>query len=76
VAETLVLTADTFIVLHRTEDLGAEEAVPLWLESTIVDRFRLGNLAERPAPDLLWARKRDLESIELDRILGSLKQTK
>jgi hypothetical protein len=56
VTETLILTADTFIVLYGTEDLGAKEAIALRLERTVVDRLRLGYLAEGPSTYPLWAR--------------------
>src|SRR5207237_6178497 len=41
----LVLAAEAFPVGDRTEDLRAEETVALGLESTVVDRFRLGDFA-------------------------------
>ena len=51
--EALVLTAEALVVLHRAKDLGAEKAVALWLERTIVDCLRLLNLAVRPRTDHL-----------------------
>ena len=53
VLHALVLAADALVVLHRAEDLGAEEAVPLRLEGPVVDGLRLLDLAVRPRPDLL-----------------------
>ena len=41
----LVLAANAFVVFDGSEDLCAEEAVTLWLERTVVDGFRLANLA-------------------------------
>ena len=51
--EALVLTTETLVVLYRPKDLGAEKAVALWLERTIVDCLRLLNLAVRPRTDHL-----------------------
>ena len=45
VLQTLVLAAKTFIVLHRSEDLGAEQSVPFRLEGAVVDCLRLFDLA-------------------------------
>ena len=46
-----------------TEDLGAEETVPLGLERAVVDGLRLGHLAEAPRADLL--RRRDGDRVEV-----------
>ena len=46
VADALVLAAVALPVLRRTEDALAEEAVLLGLERAVVDRLRLGDLAE------------------------------
>jgi len=51
--ETLVLTAETLVVLNWAKDLGAEKTVTLWLERTIVNGLRLLNLAVRPRTDHL-----------------------
>jgi len=37
VLQALVLAAEALVVLRRTEDLGAEKAVPLRLEGAVVD---------------------------------------
>src|SRR5258705_2362424 len=41
VLQALVLSAQALVVLDRPEDLGAEQAVPLRLESAVVDRLGL-----------------------------------
>ena len=74
--ETLVLAADTFVILYRTENLGAEKSISFRLQRTIVNRLWLGDFAERPAADLFRAGERNLERVELDRILRLLKETK
>ena len=53
VADALVLAAVALPVLGGTEDALAEQAVLLGLERAVVDRLRLGDLAERPVADLL-----------------------
>src|SRR6185436_20161803 len=40
----LVLAAIALVVLRRSEDLGAEEAIPLRLERPVVDGLRLLHL--------------------------------
>src|SRR5258705_12604458 len=61
----LVLAAEAFPIGDRAEDLGAEEAVALRLEGTVVDRLRLRYFAVRPRPDLLRGREADLDGIEI-----------
>ena len=51
VLHALVLAAVAFIVLHGAEDLGAEQAVALRLEGTVIDGFRLFHFAIRPFTD-------------------------
>src|SRR5690606_10063557 len=71
VLHALVLAAQALVVLDRTEDAGAEQAVALGLERAVVDRLRLLDLAERPGLDLFRAGERDADGIEgLRRRLG------
>ncbi len=65
VLQALVLAAQALVVLHRTEDLGAEQAVALGLEGPVVDRLRLLHLAVRPRADLLRRREAGLDRVEL-----------
>ena len=74
VLHALVLAAVALVVLHRPEDLGAEEAVPLRLEGAVVDRLRLLHLAVRPLADLLRRRQRDADRAERKRVLGLLEE--
>ena len=64
VLHALVLAADALVVLHRPEDLRAEQAVSLRLERAVVDRLRLLHLAVRPLPDLLRAGQRDANALK------------
>src|SRR5215472_8661944 len=64
ILHALVLAAQALVVLDRTEDAGAEQPVALRLEGPVVDRLRLLDLTERPGPDALRARDRDLDLIE------------
>ena len=48
VFQALVLTAQALVIFYRPEDTGAEKAVTLRLERTVVDGFRLFNFTERP----------------------------
>src|SRR5262249_35164824 len=52
------------VVLDRPEDAGAEQAVTLGLEGTVVDGLRLLDLAIRPGQNLLRGRDRDPDLVE------------
>ena len=60
VLHALVLAAEALPVGDGSEDAGAEEAVALGLEGAVVDGFRLGDFAVRPAADLFRAGELDL----------------
>ena len=66
----LVLAAQALVVLDRPEDPRAEQAVALRLEGPVVDRLGLLDLAIGPRADLLRARDRDLDLVELERAAG------
>lgn len=51
--EALVLAAQALVVLDRAKDLGAEKAVTLGLERTVVDGLRLLHFTEGPGTDHL-----------------------
>jgi len=48
VLHPFVFATEALPVVHRTEDFGAEQAVPLRFERPIVDCFWLGDFAVRP----------------------------
>src|ERR1700674_5170599 len=60
----LVFAAQALVVLDRSKNARAEQAVALRLERAIIDRLGLLDLAERPGQNLLRARDRDLDLIE------------
>src|SRR6185436_12569329 len=64
VLHALVLAAQALIVLDRTEDARAEQAVALGLERAVVDGLGLLDLAERPAADPLRRGDADLDLVE------------
>ncbi len=72
VLHALVLAAQTFVVLGRTEDAGAEQAVAFGLERAVVDGFGLLDLTERPRQDLFRRSQGDTDLVEgrggLDRV--------
>ena len=70
--QALVLAAQAFVVLDRTEDLGAEQAVALRLERTVVDGLRLLDFAVGPRTDFLGRRQTDLDRVELFVLLNLL----
>src|SRR6266568_2538165 len=65
VLQALVLSAQALVVLDRSEDLCAEEAVPLRLEGAIVDRLGFLHFAVRPRTDLFRRGDPDLDRVEL-----------
>ena len=67
VLHALVLAAQALVVLDRSEDRGAEQAVALGLEGAVVDRLGLLHLAERPRTDQVGRRQRDLDRVEVER---------
>src|SRR5262249_35017853 len=62
--DALVLAAQALVVLDRTEDARAEQAVAFGLEGAIVDGLRLLDLAVGPRQNLLRARNRDTDLVE------------
>src|SRR5688572_17172536 len=70
VLQALVLAAQALVILHGTEDLGAEEAIALRLEGAVVDGLRLLDLAVGPRADHVGRSKPDFDRVEtLDRSL-------
>ncbi len=65
VLEALVLSAQALIVLHRAENLGAEQAIPLRLERAVVDGLGLFDLTVRPGTNHFGRRQADTNGIEL-----------
>src|SRR5436305_3206796 len=63
VFHALVLAAQAFVILDRTEDARAEQAVALGLERAVVDRLGLLALAEGPAADLVRRCDADLDLV-------------
>ena len=59
VADPLVFAAVALVILGRTEDLLAEEAVTLGLVGPVVDRFRLQDLTAGPFGNVLRRSERD-----------------
>src|SRR3982750_3405859 len=64
VLHALVLAAQALVILDRTEDACAEQAVTLRLERAVVDRLRLLDFAEGPAANLVGRRDADADLVE------------
>ena len=60
----LVLTAGAFPVAGRSEDLLAEQAVFLRLQGTVVDGFRLLDLAVAPVADIVGGSQSDPQFVK------------
>ena len=65
VLQTLVLAAKALVILHRPEDLRAEQTVALGLLGAVIDRFRLLDFAVRPGVDLFGTRETDANRFEV-----------
>ncbi len=63
-AHALVLAAGALPVAGRTEDLFAEQTVLLGLEGTVVDGFRLLDLAVAPAANIVGGGQADLQLVK------------
>src|SRR4029079_8628379 len=64
VLHALVLAAQALVVLDRTKDARAEQTVALRLEGSVVDRFRLFDLAVRPGQNLFRTRDRNPDLVK------------
>src|SRR5215831_17180003 len=64
ILHTLVLAAQALVILDRTEDTSAEQAIPFWLKRPIIDCLRLFDFAKRPGVNPLRASYRDSDLIE------------
>jgi hypothetical protein len=64
VLQALVLAAQAFVVLDRTKDFCAKQAITFRLERTVVDGLRLLDFAERPRTDFLGRRQANLDGVE------------
>ena len=73
VFHALVLAAQALVILDRAENTGTKQPVALRLERPVVNGFGFLDLAVRPRTDLLRARDRDLDLVEL---LGRTYRTK
>src|SRR5581483_1743975 len=72
VLHALILAAQALPVGDGTKNAGAEQAVALRLEGAVINRFRLGDLAVRPAPDFLRRRETDPNGIEVRDQIGAV----
>ncbi len=65
VLETLVFAAQALVVLDRTKDARAEQAITLRLEGAVIDGLRLFHFAKRPGTDQIRRCQTDLQLVEL-----------
>ncbi len=72
--QTLVLAAQTLVVLDRAKDLCTEQTVALRLEGSIVDGLRLFDFSERPGADFFRRGQADADRIEMLFFLYLLEQ--
>ncbi len=70
VLHALVFAAVAFVILGGPEDLGAEQAVALRFERSVVDGFRLFDLAIGPLANLLGSGQGDADAGIASRIRG------
>jgi hypothetical protein len=72
VLQALVLAAQAFVVLDRTKDFCAKQAITFRLEGTVVDGFRLLDFAVGPGTNLVGGRQTNLDRVELFILLNLL----
>ena len=63
--EPLVLATQALIVFNRSKNFGAEQAVTLGLECTVVNRLWLFNFTKGPRANHFGRRQSDTNGIEL-----------
>src|SRR5690606_6065190 len=63
--QAFVFATKTFVVFDGSEDLGAEQAITLGLERTVVDGFRLAYFAVRLLPLFFSRLDADRDGIDL-----------
>ena len=72
VFQAFVFAAKAFVIFDRAKDFGAEQAVALRLERTIVDGFRLFYFAVGPRTDFFRGRQTNFDRVELFILLNLL----
>jgi hypothetical protein len=72
----LVLAAVALIILSRTEDLGAEQTVPLRFEGPVIDGFRFFYFPERALPDLFRRGDGNPDRGKMKRVLRFIEKIK
>jgi len=76
VFQPFVLSAQALVIAGRAEELGAKQAIALWLERPVVDRFRFLDLAIGPRTDLVWRRDSYTDGIKIFALARLTYQTK
>jgi hypothetical protein len=74
VLHALVLAAVALVVLGWDKDFSTEKTITFRLESPVIDRFRLLNLAKRPLSNLFRRRDRETYSVKVQWVFRSLKK--
>ena len=64
IADALVLSTSTFVILYRTENTLTEQTITLRLVSTVVDCFWFQNLSVTVLKDGFWRCQRDRDLAE------------
>ena len=70
--QTLVLTAQAFVIFYRAKDFCAKQAITFRLESTVVNGFWLFDFAIGPRTDFLRRRESNFDRVELFILLNLL----
>ena len=74
--QPFVLSAQTLVIAGRAEELGAKQAIALWLERPVVDRFGLLDLTIGPRTDLVWRSDSYTDGIKIFTLTGLMYQAK
>ena len=65
IANTLILTAGTFVILYRTEDTLTKQTITLWFVGTVVNGFGFEHLAMRSLQKVFWRGKADSDALKV-----------
>src|SRR5256885_1073219 len=76
VLHALVLAAETLPVRYRTENTGAEKSIALRLKRAVVNGFRFGDFAVRPAADTLRRSQRNPDAVEVSDVVAEIKRAR
>ena len=68
VFHALIFAAKAFVIFDRAKNCSAKQTISLWLERTVIDRFRFLHLAKRPRTNQVRWCKTDPYCVKIKRL--------